>query len=97
MTKQQILQKKAFLVKSGKISRFIRKGKCLQCGWCCSHENCEHFIPATENEKAICRIHDQERPFKCTDFPMFPPIKHEQCGFRFFDILNNKILDVNEA
>ena len=64
--------------------RYERKGKCLQCGWCCKHEDCEHF------KDNMCLIHDDpDRPEKCKLFPAAPPVLHEGCGYYFLDKWNN--------
>lgn len=78
--------------------RYERYGQCNRCGWCCSHEDCEHFVPAdaTEEGLAICLIHDQ-RPYRCDVFPSAPPITHDKCGYWFFDTVTNKKLGYKEV
>lgn len=70
--------------------RYERQGKCLQCGWCCEQEDCEHF----HDRKKICLIHDDpDRPDKCKLFPEMPPILHDECGYSFIDLWDdNKIV-----
>ncbi|MBU1173078.1 MAG: hypothetical protein KKD44_26240, partial [Proteobacteria bacterium] len=72
-------------------------GECNRCGWCCEHEDCEHYIPSKNGEKAICAIHDKDRPLKCVEFPAAPPILHEGCGYRFYDKWERKHLGAREV
>lgn len=72
--------------------RYIRKGNCNRCGWCCKHENCKYL--EIKNGIAVCLIHDSpDRPLKCVIFPSAPPILHKECGYSFIDIWEgNKIV-----
>jgi len=71
--------------------RYLRKGQCNRCGWCCKHENCEHL--EIKNGIATCLIYKQKRELKCTIFPDAPPILHEGCGYWFIDTWeDNKIV-----
>ena len=67
--------------------RYIRKGKCNRCGWCCQQENCKHLL--IEDGIATCLIHKSERPLRCSLYPANPPIVHEECGYYFLDTWNN--------
>ena len=77
--------------------RYIRKGKCNRCGWCCKHENCEYL--RLKNGKATCLIHDDpKRSDKCKLFPEMPPILHNGCGYYFLDTWeNNRIVRCRET
>ena len=76
-----------FLVK--KVKRYIRKGKCNRCGWCCLQEDCEHL---EIGEIATCKIYG-ERFERCSLYPEMPPIIHEGCGYCFLDTWeDNKIV-----
>ena len=77
--------------------RYIRTGKCNRCGWCCESENCEHFNPSENGNQSSCNIHDGNRPQKCIEFPANPPILYEECGHRFYDRWENKLLGVREV
>jgi len=80
---------------TGKKPRYIRKGKCLQCGACCLNENCEYFT--WKDKKAFCKIYkESNRPQKCKDFPANPPIIIETCGYYFYDRIEKKILKPRE-
>ena len=74
--------------------RYIRKGKCNRCGWCCLQEEppCPHLIK--EGEKYRCSIYnDKNKPMRCNLYPGNPPILHEPCGYYFIDIWeDNKIV-----
>jgi hypothetical protein len=79
--------------------RYEKHGQCNRCGWCCSHEDCEHFVPAEETEDglAICLIYDEKRELKCEAFPCSPPITHDECGYWFYDKWTKKKLDCKEV
>jgi hypothetical protein len=77
--------------------RYIRKGQCNQCGWCCSHEDCEYL--GWKEGRAYCKIHpsltggEDKRELKCKLFPEAPPILNEKCGYYFIDLWeDNKIV-----
>ena len=68
--------------------RYLRKGDCLQCGWCCKQENCEHL--KRFGDIYICLIYDvPDRPEKCKNFPQAPPILNPKCGYYFLDRWEN--------
>lgn len=68
--------------------RYLRKGSCLQCGWCCLEENCEYLL--WDNDKAVCSIYDTDfRPDRCKTFPQAPPILNPACGYYFLDRWEN--------
>ena len=72
--------------------RYIRKGKCNRCGWCCLNEKCEHF---EMGEKiATCKTYgSKDRPIRCVLFPEMPPILHDDCGYYFLDTWeDNKVV-----
>ena len=82
-------------INAGRKPRYVRKGKCLQCGACCSNENCEHLT--WKNGKAVCAIHkDPSRAQKCKEFPANPPIIIETCGYYFYDTIEKKVLKPRE-
>ena len=96
MNKKKLHLQKMIAIVNG-MSRFKRKGKCVQCGTCCLNEDCEHLIFFKNNQKAICNIHsDKERPKKCTIYPANPPINFDTCGYYFIDIIDNERLKVGE-
>lgn len=86
------LQKMLAIV--GGMPRYIRKGKCIQCGQCCVNEDCEHFIFV--DGKGFCTTHDNSRPMKCKLFPQCPPIIFKKCGYYFIDKVDNKKLGYME-
>lgn len=68
--------------------RYTREGKCIRCGWCCLHEDCDYL--EIDGELATCLIFgDPVRPNKCVWFPQAPPILNEKCGFYFLDTWDN--------
>ena len=72
--------------------RYVRKGKCLRCGFCCLSENCEHFEWIEKDGKKIanCKIFGKpERPEKCVNFPQAPPLLNPKCGYYFLDTWEN--------
>lgn len=70
--------------------RYIRKGKCNRCGWCCEYRVCDHLT--YEDGVAICGIYE-DHPGECQRFPQAPPILTETCGFYFLDTWeNNKVV-----
>jgi len=66
--------------------RYLRKGKCLRCGWCCLQENppCTH-LSFDKKGIATCSIHNGDRPVRCGLFPEMPPILNPKCGYYFVD------------
>ena len=77
--------------------RYIRKGECLRCGWCCIQENCEYL--EWDGDTAICKIYnDPDRPEKCKLFPEMPPILNPRCGYWFVDRWDNdRVLRAREV
>ena len=77
--------------------RYIRRGECSRCGWCCLKEDCEHL--AWNGDTATCKIYgDPSRPEKCELFPEMPPILNPRCGYWFVDKWSNdKVLRVREV
>lgn len=74
--------------KDGKIKpRYIRKGQCNRCGWCCEYHGCPH-LQYDGGGKAVCPIY-KNRPKRCRVFPEAPPILHEGCGYYFIDTWDN--------
>lgn len=72
------------------IPRYMRRGQCNRCGWCCSYSNCEHLT--FDGEVAICKIYE-DRPERCRLFPQAPPILISKCGYYFLDTWeNNKVV-----
>lgn len=70
--------------------RYIRKGECKRCGWCCKYHNCDDLIFV--DGLAICSI-QETKPMRCVVFPEAPPILHEGCGYHFLDTYeNNRIV-----
>lgn len=68
--------------------RYLRKGDCLQCGWCCIQEGCTELV--FDGEKYRCgRYHSPDRPEKCKNFPQAPPILNPDCGYYFLDRWEN--------
>jgi len=63
--------------------RYKRRGECTRCGLCCANEDCKHL--SWDGHKAVCLIHNQERPQRCVLFPQAPPIMIAECGFYFVD------------
>jgi len=91
MNKQKIHIQKMIAIAGG-MPRYIRKGKCNQCGACCLNENCEHLI-FLENGKAFCNIHNKpEHPLKCRIYPANPPINFNTCGYYFVDKTDNRTI-----
>ena len=80
--------------------RYRRKGKCLQCGWCCLRENplCPH-LKFRDDGSTVCLIHRKaSRPSYCRNYPGNPPILHEGCGYYFLDRWDdNKIIKAGET
>lgn len=76
--------------------RYIRQGKCIQCGWCCLKEDppCEYLEYDIENGKYICTVFDEpeKRHVRCGMYPDAPPILHEGCGYSFYDTWEDKIV-----
>lgn len=94
MNKKKLHLQKMIAIAGG-MSRYTRKGKCVQCGACCLHEDCEHLI--FFDQKAFCNIHsDKDRPKKCKIFPADPPIIFETCGYYFIDKVDNRKLGYRE-
>lgn len=75
--------------------RYERMGKCGRCGACCIGEDCEHL--SWEESRAVCLIHEKDRPAKCTQFPANPPIVCKTCSYFFLDKWENKILKAGEV
>lgn len=75
--------------------RYERMGECNQCGTCCIEENCEYLT--WKDKKAICIIHEENRPEKCVQFPANPPIVFRKCSYVFRDRWENKILKAGEV
>lgn len=78
--------------------RYIRKGKCNRCGWCCLIEPtpCPYLKGTKEGEYSCSewgtKKRDIEYPY-CKPFPPLPPIKNPKCGYYFIDTWeNNKIV-----
>jgi len=68
--------------------RYVRKGKCIQCGKCCLNEDCNHL--EFQDGKAVCLIFGKpERPLRCIRHPQLPPIIIEGCGYYFIDRWEN--------
>lgn len=67
--------------------RYLRKGKCNRCGWCCEYRVCPEYL-RYDGDIAICTIY-KNRPGECKRFPQAPPILHEGCGFYFLDTWEN--------
>jgi hypothetical protein len=63
--------------------RYLRKGKCNRCGWCCNYRVCPDHLRFVDG-KAVCLIYSK-RPAECKRFPQAPPILVESCGFYFLD------------
>ena len=80
--------------------RYVRKGECLRCGWCCLNEDppCLHLEQLPDG-KYNCKIHkSKERPLRCKLYPSNPPITHLECGYYFIDKWdNNKIVRAGDA
>ncbi len=95
MNKEKIRIRKAIAMASG-MPRYIRKGKCIQCGACCQNENCEFL--KFDGKKWQCLIHsNSNRPQRCKSFPQVPPIIFKTCGYYFLDKWNNnKIIKPGE-
>ena len=78
--------------------RYSRRGECIHCGWCCLCEDpsCPHL--KMSEGKSHCTVYGKPERFKrCKLFPEYPPIKHEGCGFRFYDNWEKKTLGVHEV
>ena len=77
--------------------RYIRKGECKHCGWCCMHEDCPYL--EWKDGKSHCTVHGTDlQPPYCKSFPDMPPIKNEKCGYYFIDKWdNNKRLKPHEV
>jgi len=70
--------------------RYIRKGKCNRCGWCCLQDNCEYLM--WNGDITFCKIY-KDRFLRCRLFPEAPPILNNDCGYYFLDTWeNNKIV-----
>lgn len=79
--------------------RYIRKGHCNHCGFCClggdKNEPCKDLV--WEGNIATCKIYGNH-PESCKLFPESPPILTEKCGYYFIDTWNNnKILKSKEV
>jgi len=80
--------------------KYIRKGKCTQCGECCKHlhlassEDWPQGMTGTVcnqlNKNGTCRLHP-DKPPECSEFPNSPgdliyrKVK-DQCGYWFEEI-----------
>lgn len=68
--------------------RYLRKGRCLQCGWCCQKEDCKELVFV--DGKYYCeKFHSKDRPSKCAPFPQAPPLLNPDCGYYFLDRWDN--------
>lgn len=68
--------------------RYLRKGNCAQCGWCCQQEECPHLTFV--DGKYYCDIYYSDaRPIRCKLFPEDPPIRNEKCGYFWLDRWEN--------
>jgi len=75
--------------------RYVRKGECVRCGWCCRADGCEHL--KIENGMATCMIY-ADRFKRCRLWPEMPPILYEGCGYWFVDTWeDNRRLDVGRV
>jgi len=78
--------------------RYIRGGQCNRCGWCCTHEDCDHFKPASDGIATCLIFGSSERPEKCLVYPGNPPILHPGCGYYFIDQWeNNKVVKAGDS
>lgn len=68
--------------------RYLRKGDCAKCGWCCLQEDCRHLMFV--DGFYFCGIYySPDRPEKCRNFPQAPPILNPGCGYYFLDRWEN--------
>lgn len=75
--------------------RYIRKGKCNRCGWCCLNEDPPCPYLKKEGDKYTCTIFNEpkKRFVRCKMYPDAPPILHKECGYWFIDTWeDNKIV-----
>jgi len=78
-----------------KSPRYIRKGKCKRCGWCCLREDPPYSYLKKEDDTYTCTVFDDkdERDVRCGLYPGNPPIVYELCGYYFIDTWeDNKIV-----
>lgn len=96
MNKKKLHLQKMVAIAGG-MPRYVRKGKCNQCGQCCLNEKCDHLFLKQSDGKYYCRIYNsKDRPRKCKLFPANPPIIFENCGYYFIDKVDNRRLGYKE-
>ena len=83
---------------SGKAPRYVREGRCIQCGSCCLQEDCPHY-DAGNGATSTCKIHDMpDYPERCRLYPSNPPTIFRKCGYYFVDTLEgNRVLKIGEV
>ena len=74
--------------------RYLRKGKCNHCGWCCVQEGCKDLVYV--DGKYLCGLfYSDKRPLKCKLYPDDPPVKNPECGYYWLDRWeNDKIVKI---
>jgi hypothetical protein len=81
------------------VKRYIRRGECNRCGWCCLQEDppCS-YLERNNDGTYTCTVYDDEekRYKRCGIYPSSPPINYIGCGYYFIDIWddNKKVTTV---
>lgn len=71
--------------------RYLRRGRCSQCGWCCKREGCKDLVFV--DSKYFCGLfHSKDRPLRCKLFPEDPPVLNPSCGYFWLDLWNGEKL-----
>jgi len=75
--------------------RYVRRGQCNRCGWCCLQEEPPCPNLKKENDRYTCIVfnNSDKRHIRCSLYPDGPPILHKECSYYFLDTWeNNKIV-----
>lgn len=64
--------------------RYLRKGRCVRCGWCCLKEECAELM-RLDDGYACGVFHSPDRPIKCKLYPDDPPVLNPACGYFWLD------------
>lgn len=81
-------------IATGKEPRYEQVNDCGRCGTCCENEACEHL--SYDGEIAVCAIYE-DRPTRCREFPVGPPVVYETCSYRFKDLVDDTVLGEKEV
>lgn len=72
--------------------KYIRKGKCNRCGFCCL--SCEYL--EWNGKVAMCKIYGEHSQV-CKSFPEAPPILTGKCGYYFIERETGRALGAKEV